>query len=164
MTRRSHLRRAPEAKHPLLLLRAVHCAFTSAPFPFRQHRVLFVVLCIHICAVLLGHSADVKAQNDNDKRTPLLLRLRDGYVDLTHIVLRHGADAEARDKRDESPLEWASTLRRIRQRVRKTIVSKERLTSRPHQLPIGSHPPESRWSKRAGLHVVHCGPPFLSLH
>ena len=28
----------------------------------------------------------------------------------------------------------------------------------PHQLPIGSQPYESRWSKRAGLHVVHCGP------
>ena len=37
------------------------------------------------------------------------------------------------------------------------------LTSRPHQLPIGSQPPESRWSKRAGLHVLHCGPPFSSL-
>jgi hypothetical protein len=54
-----------------------------------QHRVLFVVLCIHICAVLekdpskfhislelsrvpLGHDADVKAQHDNEKRTPLL--------------------------------------------------------------------------------------------
>jgi hypothetical protein len=30
-------------------------------------------------------------------------------------------------------------------------------SSRPHQLPIGSQPPESRWSKRAGLHVLHCG-------
>jgi hypothetical protein len=30
---------------------------------------------------------------------------------------------------------------------------------RPHQLPIGSQPPESRWSKRAGLRVLHCGPP-----
>ena len=36
-------------------------------------------------------------------------------------------------------------------------------TSRPHQLPIDSQPPESRWSKRAGLHVLHCGPPLPSL-
>ena len=38
--------------------------------------------------------------------------------------------------------------------------------SKPHQLPIGLQPPESRWSKRAGLHVLHCGrppalPPFM---
>jgi hypothetical protein len=29
-------------------------------------------------------------------------------------------------------------------------------SSRPHQLPIGSQSPESRWSKRVGLHVLHC--------
>jgi len=33
-------------------------------------------------------------------------------------------------------------------------------TGRPHQLPIDSQPPESRWSKRAGLHVLHCGQPL----
>ena len=52
--------------------------------------MLFVVLCIHICAmlqkdpskfhmslelarVLLEHGADMEARDDDDKRTPLLL-------------------------------------------------------------------------------------------
>jgi len=33
---------------------------------------------------------------------------------------------------------------------------KQLIPEKPHQLPI-DFPPESRWSKRAGLRVVHCG-------
>jgi hypothetical protein len=68
---------------------------------------------LELARVLLERGADMEAWDDEDKRAPLLLGLRDGYADFAHILLRHGAETEAR--------EWASTLRRIRQQVRKTI-------------------------------------------
>lgn len=94
MFRRSHLRRTPEHKYPLLLLRDVHWAFTCAipilmPNPtlcaFRRpvHSHLRraregpeqVPHVLEFARVLLGHGADVKAQHDNDRCTPLLSSL-----------------------------------------------------------------------------------------
>ena len=104
-------------------------AFTSTPLPLRcpiEHRMLFVVPCIHICAVLqkdpskfhmslepaqvlLEHSADMEAWDDNDKRTPLSVLTP--FSD-TAPIQKHGSNMMRA---------LASTLRRIRQRVRKTI-------------------------------------------
>jgi hypothetical protein len=72
--------------------------FTSASLPIRypvQHRILFFVLCIHICAMLgkdpskfhmslelarflLERGADMEVQDDNGKRIPLLLWVASG--------------------------------------------------------------------------------------
>ena len=77
------------------VLSSLYWTFTSASFPSRcpilyNNRMLFVVLCIHICAVLekdpskfhmslefarvlLERGADMEAQDDDDKCIPLLL-------------------------------------------------------------------------------------------
>ena len=98
--------------------------------------------------LLPGHGADVNAWDDNDKCTPL----------LAQFLLKHGAHTEAQDKYDER----ASKLRRIRRRVRKTISFQRDQLADHISSQSALQPPESRWSKRAGLHVVHCGPPFPS--
>jgi len=76
--------------------------------------MLFVILCIHICAVLqkdpskfhmslelaqvlLEHGVDMKAQDENDKRTALLL----GSI----CVLTPFSDTARIRMHDESPLE-----------------------------------------------------------
>jgi hypothetical protein len=61
----------------------LYWTLTSASFPIRcpiQHRILFVVLCIHICAVL--------------EKDPSKFHMS---MELARVLLERGADMEAQD-------------------------------------------------------------------
>jgi ankyrin repeat protein len=57
--------------------------------------------------LIVEHSQDVNARGFNQKETPLHTAVRRGHVEVSRVLLEHGADTEARDKDDYSPLERA---------------------------------------------------------
>ena len=59
--------------------------------------------------LIVEHSQDVNARGFCRDETPLHVASREGFVDLALVLLKHGADIEARDKSDWSPLERAVT-------------------------------------------------------
>jgi hypothetical protein len=59
--------------------------------------------------LVIEHSQDVNARGFSSEETPLHSVSREGFVDLARILLKHGADIEARDANDWSPLERAMT-------------------------------------------------------
>jgi ankyrin repeat protein len=59
--------------------------------------------------LIVEHSLDVNARGFSDGETPLHVASRMGFVEVARILLKHGADIEARDRNDWSPLERATT-------------------------------------------------------
>ena len=58
--------------------------------------------------LIAEHSQDVNALAFDRDETPLHVSSRLGHVEITRVLLEHGADREARDKNGWSPLERAS--------------------------------------------------------
>jgi ankyrin repeat protein len=61
--------------------------------------------------LVIEHSQDVNARGFSLDETPLHVASREGFVELASILLKHGADIEARDKNDWNPLERAMHVR-----------------------------------------------------
>jgi ankyrin repeat protein len=59
--------------------------------------------------LVIEHTQDVNARGFDSEGTPLHVASREGFVELAWILLKHGADIEARDTDDWSPLERATT-------------------------------------------------------
>ena len=59
--------------------------------------------------LVIERSQDVNARGFTRKETPLHVASREGFLELALILLKHGADMEARDASDWSPLELAIT-------------------------------------------------------
>jgi ankyrin repeat protein len=59
--------------------------------------------------LVIEHSQDVNARGFGREETPFHVASREGFVELAWILLKHGADIEARDANDWSPLERATT-------------------------------------------------------
>jgi ankyrin repeat protein len=57
--------------------------------------------------LVIEHPQDVNARGFSSGETPLHVALREGFVEVSGILLKHGADIEARDINDWSPLERA---------------------------------------------------------
>ena len=55
--------------------------------------------------LITEHSQDVNARGFNKKEAPLHVSSRQGHVEIARVLLKHGADTEARDDSDFSPLE-----------------------------------------------------------
>jgi ankyrin repeat protein len=78
----------------------------------RATQLHYAAVCnIHDIATFLivEHSQDVNAWGFDREETPLHVSSRLGHVEITRVLLKHGADIEARDKRDWSPLDRATT-------------------------------------------------------
>ena len=58
--------------------------------------------------LIVEHSKDVNARGFYRDETPLLVTVRRGNVQVARVLLENGADREARDRYDWSPLERAS--------------------------------------------------------
>ena len=58
--------------------------------------------------LIVEQSQDVNARGFDTEETPLHMSSRRGHVENSRVLLKHGADIEARDKRDTSPLAWAA--------------------------------------------------------
>jgi ankyrin repeat protein len=59
--------------------------------------------------LVIEHPQDVNARGFSTEETPLHAASREGFVEVARILLKHGADIEARDDGDWSPLERAIT-------------------------------------------------------
>jgi ankyrin repeat protein len=59
--------------------------------------------------LIIEHSQDVNARGFRKEGTPLHVASREGFVEFASILLKHGADIEARDNMDWSPLERATS-------------------------------------------------------
>jgi ankyrin repeat protein len=55
--------------------------------------------------LIVEHSQDVNARGFDEEETPLHVSSRRGHVEIARVLLKHGADTEARDCNDFSPLE-----------------------------------------------------------
>jgi ankyrin repeat protein len=55
--------------------------------------------------LIVEHSQDVNARGFDEQETPLLVSSRLEHVEIARVLLKHGADTEARDNSDFSPLE-----------------------------------------------------------
>ena len=55
--------------------------------------------------LIAGLSHDVNARGFDREETPLHVALRLGLVEISRVLLKHGADTEVRENRDSSPLE-----------------------------------------------------------
>jgi ankyrin repeat protein len=83
-----------------------------------QHRAAARVTPLHYAAfyglrdvattLIVEHSQSVNARGFGRKETPLHVALRKGQVEIVWVLLKYGADTEARDYYDYSPLEHAS--------------------------------------------------------
>ena len=60
--------------------------------------------------LIVEHSQDVNARGFDSKETPLHVSVRKGHVEITRVLLQHGADREARDIVGYKPLERAVTV------------------------------------------------------
>jgi ankyrin repeat protein len=58
--------------------------------------------------LILEHSQDVNARGFEREETPLHVSSRLGYVEIARVLLKHGADTEARDNGGHSPLDWVA--------------------------------------------------------
>ena len=61
--------------------------------------------------LIVEHSQDVNARGSRGsywERTPLHVSARWGHVEIARVLLKHGADADARDHDDDSPLDMAA--------------------------------------------------------
>jgi ankyrin repeat protein len=54
--------------------------------------------------LIVDHSQDVNAQGFYNEETPLHVSSRQAHVEIARVLLKHGADTEARDKHGFSPL------------------------------------------------------------
>jgi len=60
--------------------------------------------------LIIEHSQDVNARRGfSGEKTPLHVASEEGCVEVACILLKHGADIEARDGDDWSPLELATS-------------------------------------------------------
>ena len=55
--------------------------------------------------LIVDHSQNVNAWSFDPEETPLHVSSRRGYVEIARVLLKHGADIEARDCKDYSPLD-----------------------------------------------------------
>jgi ankyrin repeat protein len=58
--------------------------------------------------LIVERSQDVNAWGFNRMETPLHVSSRQGHAEIARVLLKHGADTEARDRSDYSPFEWAA--------------------------------------------------------
>ena len=58
--------------------------------------------------LIVEHSQDVNARGFDEEETPLHVSTRLGHVESARVLLKHGADTDARDDVDASPLERAA--------------------------------------------------------
>ena len=89
---------------------------SQCPSQARETSLHYAAVCgIHDIATFLivEHSQDVNSRGFSDDETPLHVTVRRGHVELTQILLEHGADREARDKDDWSPLERATSIEHV---------------------------------------------------
>jgi ankyrin repeat protein len=59
--------------------------------------------------LIIEHPQDVNARRFGSEETPLLAALQERFVEFSRILLKHGADIEARDAGDWNPLEMGMT-------------------------------------------------------
>src|SRR6266576_3903735 len=81
---------------------------SECPAEVRATALHYAAVCnMHDIATFLivEHSQDVNACGYDTKETPLLVSSRLGHVEIALVLLKHGADTEARDDIDRSPLE-----------------------------------------------------------
>ena len=60
--------------------------------------------------LIVEHSQDVNARSFDQKETPLHISSRQGHVEITRVLLEHGADREARNSGDYNALERAAEM------------------------------------------------------
>jgi ankyrin repeat protein len=58
--------------------------------------------------LIVEYSQDVNARGFTDEETPLHVSSCQGHVEIARVLLKHGADTEARDNCDRSPLVWVA--------------------------------------------------------
>jgi ankyrin repeat protein len=78
------------------------------PWEARATPLHYAAVCnMHGIATFLivEHSQDVNALGFECEETPLHVSSRLGHVEITQVLLKHGADTEVRDKQNFSPLE-----------------------------------------------------------
>lgn len=74
-----------------------------------EHGLLSAVLHRDTCMLKLSLAggADVNAELDSQKKTPLMIAASLGYTDIAQVLLDHGANIEAVDTNGNSALMWA---------------------------------------------------------
>ena len=80
------------------------------PFPPHGTPLHYAALCglRDVVKGLAIDPKDVNSQHFDDALTPLHISSRKGHVDITRILVEHGANATAQDQRGLTPLHWAS--------------------------------------------------------
>ena len=58
--------------------------------------------------LIVERSQNVNVQGFNRSEAPLSVACRQGYPEVTRLLLEHGADTETRDEVGNSPLHWSS--------------------------------------------------------
>ena len=66
----------------------------------------FSILARHL---IVMHALDVNAKNGYVRWSPLHAVSRGGHVDVAQVLLDYGADINAQDLHDQTPLSWASS-------------------------------------------------------
>ena len=62
-----------------------------------------------VCEILLDHSADIEAQSERTKDTPLSLACSGGRYEVVEVLLRRNANKEHRNVSDYTPLALAAS-------------------------------------------------------
>lgn len=60
-----------------------------------------------IAKLLIDAEADIDAQNDDEKKTALIIAAQTGQTDLAQYLLDHGADTRKRDAQGYDACDWA---------------------------------------------------------
>jgi ankyrin repeat protein len=72
------------------------------------HYAAFYGMCDIATFLIVDHSQDVNAPGLYNEETPLHVSSRRGHVEIARVLLKHGAETEARDKYGFSPLARAA--------------------------------------------------------
>src|SRR6266850_33535 len=80
-----------------------------APRGTPLHYAAFCGLRNIVEVLVTGQLQDLNSRRFNDGSTPLHLVLREGHVEVAQFLVKHGADATARDEDGRTPLHWASS-------------------------------------------------------
>ena len=68
-----------------------------------------LILCCKVVEILLNHGADIEAQSERTKDTPLSLACSGGRYEVVEILLSRGANKEHRNVSDYTPLSLAAS-------------------------------------------------------
>ena len=93
-------------EHPRRLWRRFERRVAAKTKPL--HYAAFCGLHDVVTFLIVEHSQDVNARSFRRWETPLLVAVRMGHVEIAQLLLKHGADTEARDTAYNSPLEMVT--------------------------------------------------------